>query len=422
MAGLTVCTAGVRMSEDKRVVQVKNAVFVADGVDPGAAAYAAGLQARRMGRRPTKADIPVGTVALPPVPHLNQESIDGHTMAEQAVLQQQVTAGLAFQRAQAGIGQASESIVEPPQQVGLGTQPPRLQLRPDDVLPPEAKQDPSYREGHGSMLAMNRPDLAAKYGVVRGGQKMRVNAPTPVGQPKGLSPETIAGLQALKRQSEGEGARVGLPKTEEEAEALVPEAIRREPPAEEVAVTLTADQQTRLKEFLDSRDAFEQDSLRRSVSKDELNNDQQRKIIESALEPLDVTDLILHNRIKQKVPILPGKLEATFQSMTGEEELALKRLIMRETKDLEVSERYFFDKFALMGLAVGLFAVGSKAGGTPLATHLDADGNFDEKKFEEKMARVLKFNTHMLANLANNHHWFELRVRRLLVVEKVGNG
>jgi hypothetical protein len=104
--------------------------------------------------------------------------------------------------------------------------------------------------------------------------------------------------------------------------------------------------------------------------------------------------------------------------MTGEEDLAVKRLIMSESRSVEVSDRYLLDKFALMALAVGLKEINGK----PMGEHVGEEGSFDDDKFWKKFRRVLKLPLHMLASIGVHHFWFEARVRKLFVAEKVGNG
>ena len=112
------------------------------------------------------------------------------------------------------------------------------------------------------------------------------------------------------------------------------------------------------------------------------------------------------------------KFEITFQSMTGEEDLELKRMIMEESKSVEISDRYLLDKYSFMSVAIGLHSINGK----PLGDVSDDEGNFSEEMFWRKFNRVLKLPLHMLASAGVNLFWFEARVRKLFVAEKVGNG
>jgi len=89
---------------------------------------------------------------------------------------------------------------------------PRRGLQPPYLEPCPARKFGSSREGHGSMYAASQPDLAFKYGVIRGGERI---PPQKLAQVKqGLSSKTVDSLKALeemqaKRQkAEGEDASV----------------------------------------------------------------------------------------------------------------------------------------------------------------------------------------------------------------------
>ena len=136
------------------------------------------------------------------------------------------------------------------------------------------------------------------------------------------------------------------------------------------------------------------------------------------LRPLDIGDLVTKGYIEQKVPVVPDQFEPVFKTTDGETDLALKRLIMEDSNSLEVNDRYLLDKFALMSLAAALHSVNSLVFGD----HKDEHGNFDDEKFMKKFNRMLKLPMHMLASLGCHALWFEMRVRKLFVAEKVGNG
>jgi hypothetical protein len=424
-------------------------VYVSPGVSPEASAYAAGVAARQAGRQPLKKlQTPVGGGPAPSVPRLDGPFVEGATMQQMGEQQMdalraaqvqlsvgQVPANVGGTVGPVYSGQAGPSIVEQPaqrqlypQQAGRPTTA-SLGIQPMDVLPNEARQDTAFIEGHGSMIAGNQPHLVAKYGVVRNGQRLQPGQMTgrqggPA--PKQLRPETVKDMETLaklQQQSQASQPVGSLSATEEDAASRVPDAARASRrvnnlPGDDNVEPSTKEEQAQVKRMIDGMDEFDLDQFRTRLMKDILNNDGQRKLIEDRLEALDITDLILHNRIKQRVPIIPGKFEPTFQSMTAEEDLAIKRLIMQESKSIEVSERYFIDKYALMSITIGLDSVNGK----PMGRHVDDHGNFEDKMFTEKFNRVLKLPVHMLASLANHHFWFEVRVRKLFVAEKVGNG
>jgi hypothetical protein len=122
--------------------------------------------------------------------------------------------------------------------------------------------------------------------------------------------------------------------------------------------------------------------------------------------------------VTQVVPVIPIRFELQLQSMTAEEDMSIKRLIMMESKSVEVTERYLLDKFSFMSIATGLAGINGKS----LGSVLDDKGEFDDEKFWVKYNRIMKLPLHMLASIGVNMFWFEMRVRKLFVAEKVGNG
>jgi hypothetical protein len=175
---------------------------------------------------------------------------------------------------------------------------------------------------------------------------------------------------------------------------------------------------SRLKEAVEKMDEFDFDSFRQSMMRDILNNPEQKGVIEARLQPLDITDMIVTGFVKQDVPIIPNKLTFTFRSMTGEEDLEIKRLVMAESKSLEISDRYLLDKYAFMSMTIGLSAINGK----PLGDVYDSNGGFSDDQFWVKYKRVIRLPLHMLASIGLNQMWFEQRARKLYVAEKVGNG
>jgi hypothetical protein len=71
-----------------------------------------------------------------------------------------------------------------------------------------------------------------------------------------------------------------------------------------------------------------------------------------------------------------------------------------------------------MSIAVGLRSICAN----PLPDHRNEKGEFDDKKFWIKFHWLLQQPLHLLSCIGINHTWFELRVRKMFVVEKLGNG
>jgi hypothetical protein len=181
----------------------------------------------------------------------------------------------------------------------------------------------------------------------------------------------------------------------------------------------TAEDRTKpdLKESDDENDM--QRELRELLNNDQqwnlLNNPDRRKSIEDRLEDMNITDVILHGEVRQDVPIDPDKLVVTYRSVTGEEDLAVKRMMFGE----EGGDRYMMDKFTLMNLTLGLVSIN----GEELPSHIK-EGKFNEEAFLAKFDKVLKFPIQFLADLGIQYMWFDERVRDLFVgsTEALKNG
>ncbi len=306
--------------------------------------------------------------------------------------------------------------------------PAQLGILGSDTLPREAQDDPNYHHGAGSALATNQPHMAMKYGVIRNGmhisaQALQANQGPSSSGPQGARPITET-MRDLQRLSSAVAPPTSLPQTDEEAEAqasnMSSSASQRagRPPEAPQSPEEQKAQDARVQDAIQKLDDFDYDALRKQLQRDEINSPEQRAIIEERLQPLSLDELILRDRVTQTIPIQPGVFWVTFQSMTGDDDLALKRLLMAETKSIEVTERYLLDKFSIMSLAAGLTSINNN----PVPSHLDKDGNFNDDLFWLKFGWVLKRGIHMLASIGANHTWFELRVRRLFVVERVKNG
>jgi len=373
--------------------------------NPAAAAYAQQVAARQAAAGLPKFSDPRGGGAPPPIPLLSEPHQSGMTMADQATAS----------RAPPPQAPPGGTIFSPEAAAAALAQPRQNGILQNDLLPDQAKQDPSFREGHGSVYAVNQPNLARKYGVIRSGkyippQQIDTGA-------SGLKPATVEGLEAIrafneKRRSTESGDNVA---EREAQEGLAGEAAKLANPSGKGDAKPVTEEQRQQAANLDE---FDFNAFREVMMKDLINNEEQRKIVEERLIPLDLSELIVNGAVQQVVPIIPNQYFPTFQSFTGEEELALKRLLMDEKKGLEAPDRYLLDKFQLMTVALGLVKLNT----TQMPSHQDKDGNFSDDLFWKKFNRVLKMPFHMLASIGVHYYWFDVRVRKLFAAEKIKNG
>jgi hypothetical protein len=238
---------------------------------------------------------------------------------------------------------------------------------PFQTLPPEAAQDPNFIPGTGSMFVANQPG---------------VHPPTK--EKSILREETQQGLAALAEfQKKAEQAQA-------EAAAVEPDNA---PPRTEIKDTV--DQQ------LDELRGYINDTEQWNV----LTSPARKKEVEDRLQPLDISDILIHGEIRQDIVVVPGKLTITLRSVNGEEDLAVKRLMYSESG----SDRYMLDKFALMNVAVSIVNINNQA----FPTHLDDNKRFNEKLFLKKFDALMKFPIQFLADLGVQALWFDQRVRKL---------
>jgi hypothetical protein len=162
-------------------------------------------------------------------------------------------------------------------------------------------------------------------------------------------------------------------------------------------------------------DLLDFDELRASEAEKLLNNKKRREEIESRCAPMSFEDLLYKNEVHQRVPIIPGKFEPTFRSITPEESLFVKRYIAREQN---ISDQYLLEKYNLCLLTCSLFAINDNA----LPDHRNQAGEPDEKLFEAKLKVILKKSGYIVADMGINYVWFDLRVRKLITADGLKNG
>ena len=416
--------------------------YVQPGASPQAISHAMAV-AGRAGGLP-KYSVPVAGGAPPPIPALEQPHREGMTMAQQA----ESTLGADYQRQ---VGQAvrqhtaSGGIIVPDAPRGAPPQErrgpgPALQLRPTDVLPEEAKKDPQYLQGAGSSLAQSQPYMAQKYGVIRDGRHISPGEladahPMAGERPVRSQADTLRDLQQALAAPPAQGPRgeepedtgmappPGIPRTPQEAAAQAaagPGGAARKigSPANPRLQGDPEEIQARARDMAENVDNYDYAALQREMMRDVLKNSKQREIVEARLPPLDVGQLILKNTVRQRVPVLPGKFEPTFESMPGEIELKLKQMLVEEAQSIAVTESYLMDKYAVMTTTAGT----SHINGIPTPMMRDSTGEFDKELFWKKFNWMLQRNIHMLASLGIHYSWFEERVRKLFVADEGKGG
>jgi hypothetical protein len=301
--------------------------------------------------------VPVGGVAMPKMPRFDQPLPDRN------------------QPVQAPINPADHRGIMSPEQMA------------------ELQKRGQFIPGAGSAYGFNQPAFNAVQGKnddpslkkAAEGQEY-ANPPRPAGA--GLSTETAEQLKAV-------------------AQANTPDA----PPAntkEKAKGDKELDAAT--KELDDIEDQFDVDEFGQRVH-NLLVNRERREAIEKRCTPMDVEELLIRGEIHQVVPIIPGKLEVDFRSMSGAEDLFVKRRLF----GLKTSAQAVLDTLTVMNLTCSLTSINRR----PLPTHLDKDNDIDDTLFEAKMKLLLRLPIQLLADLSVNYSWFDRRVKKLFVTDEI---
>lgn len=320
----------------------------------GASDYKQRLQAAQKGH------VPLGGAPMPHIPRLDQTPPGAGDRS--LGVQQQGAQQAATQAQQRATGLAGMAQAMTPEQHAKAQ-------AAGQIIP-----------GVGSAYMVNQPKgVQIGQPVPTGPEMSRTGADgqdaNPIRPEGGLSPDTLAGLEAVAEANEAE-VEVEDKKVDTD------------------------------KDF----DGFDFEELG-STSRDMLNNKERRDAIEVKItDELDFEGLIIHQELRQRVPILKG-FEPMYRTPGGAEDLFVKRLIGK----VEGSERYVLDYYTVMGLVCGLYALNDK----PLPSHLDKDGEPIEELFDAKMKHILKFPLVIIADLACNFSWFTVRVQKLLGLDKV---
>lgn len=404
------------MSQGKPTTEF-GGTFVDPNVSPAAQQYAKEMAARKAAASPPKYGEPVAGGPTPSIPRFDT-TYEGPPATMQQI----------------GEAQRRESIIgQPPPQ-----QPPHMAanvpgLLPHDILPPEAQTDPNFLPGQGSMYANAQPSLAYKYGVIRNGQRL---APQQLSQSQPSRPgagpgpglrrptaETAADIARIAELEQAHQQAAESPYVQASADSAAGGAAAIGGGSREGRTAEREMTQEEMRRRVNELDDFDLNSLHEMMTRDILNNEEQRRIIEGRLQPLDLGTLIIDGYVRQRVPIIPPEGDSRgfvpeYESLSADVDLALKRLIVGESKTLKVDDRYLLDKYSLMGVAASLFSIN----GNPFPTFRDENGNFNDELFWKRFNKVVRMPIPMLASIGVNYFWFDIRVRKLFVAKNIKNG
>jgi hypothetical protein len=145
---------------------------------------------------------------------------------------------------------------------------------------------------------------------------------------------------------------------------------------------------------------------------------ERRDAIESRLEALDITDMIMKREIVQTIPVIPDKFSLTLRTFSQRENL----WVLKYLYDFPGSALYVQELLNTCRLVCGLVAIN----GQYLPDHRKDVGKTSEEivkeDFEKKLFHVSSFPVQLVADLSVQSIWFQDRVDKLFTVDALKNG
>lgn len=204
-------------------------------------------------------------------------------------------------------------------------------------------------------------------------------------QEKGLSGDTVRGLQELKKLEEV--------KMTQQAEAP------KEQTVEDIEIL----------------------NALRGVHTDMLNNEKERAAVALRVEPIDLGKGLM-GEFTQQVPIVKEQLVVTYRSFTAMEAHWLRVLLYRVIEETPELERVADELHGLYQTVASI----KKFNDTEQEPHIVRPNGvpaFSEEVFKRKVLQFQQLPIQLIGALGIHGSWFDLRVRELFVsVEPLKNG
>lgn len=209
-----------------------------------------------------------------------------------------------------------------------------------------------------------------------------------------LSDDTIKGLEELQQQTATQAAT----QEEKEKQSMESEESRAKDDVKEMAAMGAIEPVPGLIDAVNNNPYLREDV---------------RKQVEATLEPVDMTKLIMGRGTQ--VVCVNEALMITFQTISVKEDLIIKQL-MRKHVDETVA--FYEDTKLSLNLAVGIAQIND----TALPSLENDSGQVTEETIMARYAVVGSMPVQLLAWLAINYVWFDLRIREMLLPSKLKNG
>jgi hypothetical protein len=136
----------------------------------------------------------------------------------------------------------------------------------------------------------------------------------------------------------------------------------------------------------------------------EIANVALRKRLERDMSPVDVDSLFLRGEIRQEVDILKGKLTIVFRTLSGKEDLYIKKKL----SDVKAETmRYVEDRYMMMQLAAHIVSINDAA-----LPNMFKEGTIDEDLFTQRFDKVCALPVMLIERIWVHWVWFQDRVTK----------
>ncbi len=149
-------------------------------------------------------------------------------------------------------------------------------------------------------------------------------------------------------------------------------------------------------------------------------NKKRRKAIEERCSEMSISDLLSNpdQTLEQIVPIVPGKFEVVYKSISGKEDLLIKAILSRENQNKNhLSASYVLGKMGLLNVTCSIVRINDRR----FQDIKDSNGKPSEELLLSKFETISNYPVDILADLSANYFWFTERVKQLTSVDNILN-
>lgn len=234
-----------------------------------------------------------------------------------------------------------------------------------------------------------------------------------------LSPETIAGLSALHQQTAAQQKPPAPPPPQQPVPQDTAAAEAKPAEAKKSVTKLSDDEAQRLTETSD----IDFDLMMQRLRNDVLNNEEERKAVESRVKEMNLADGLASGEFRQHVPIKPGALEVVFRSISPlENEEIRQKLLEQQLEDEKLANSSVLsERYGFMQTVAAVHSIN----GQEMPKHIGVEKGmrvFKWDVFTKKVQLFMGYPSPFIHSLSTHAYWFDLRVRKLFSSTSLKNG